>query len=207
MFWLIQSIWAKLFLLYLALVSVLTVVNLTKVVFVFFPLSRVGRFSLQNVCDGEVSADLLVKSALTGRLPKVEVNGTEPQPSCEPSLQQTLRQAVGEFRYTCDHVRAKIRSARRVVVLTLILAALVFVLSLSDVVRGAWAITNPVEPNSVLFRENLHLSFGPLQVGLLFSAIFYVLSAIQEDVLNRRQSKWEHFCVRISGGEGSREPH
>jgi hypothetical protein len=204
MFWPIQSIWARLFTLYLIAVGCIALVGSMRLVLILFPLSKVGRISLQSVCVGEVSPNSLADSALTGNLPEFAAYGgsekVEIQSTWESSLRRTLWQANGRFRYICDKLFARTKVARGFVVLTLIVSVLVFVLNLSDVVRGAWAITNPVEPGPVLFRKNLSLSFGPLELGLLFCAILYVLSNIQEYALKRRQSKWEYFCARIQEG-------
>jgi len=203
MFWPLQPIWVQLFAVYLLGAGCLVAVHLLRVAAALYPVSKRSQPSLQSICEGRVSAESISSSALTGSLPAISPPPEGSQiaipPIPESSVSKTLREAEIQFRYAYDILSAKVAMAKGFVTLTMILTALTFVVSLSDIFRGAWAITSPSEPSAIVMRRNLVLAFGPLELGLIFCTIVYVLSKAQQHSLKRRKTTCDRFSGLIAG--------
>ena len=200
MFWPIQPFIVQVFVLYLIGIGCATLLRLVRLYLVLHPISKSEPVTLESIREGNVSADSLVEAAFTGNLPTPTDAGASPKVGTQSTPEPRgllLRLAEGKFLYLYDSYYTRISATRESSLLTIILSMLVFVVNLSDVMRGAWSISNPVESGAELFRKNLALSLEPLALGLFVSAILYGLSNIQEHGLRRRKAKWEYLCARL----------
>lgn len=196
-----QPFVVQIFVLYLISAGMVVLVRLVRLALVLHPIVKIGEVSLKSICAGQISPDQLTESALAGRLPEVPEGNGNPEiaarPPYESSVRRTLYIAEYKFNYLHSGWCAKAIVTREFAPLTVILALLVFVLNLSDVLRGAWTLASPAESGTALLHKNLVLAFQPLALALFFGAIVYTLSNMQESALKWRMTKWQYFRARI----------
>jgi len=201
MIWPKQPFSVQILALYLLFAAIVVLVRFVRLALVLRPISKPDDVSIKNICDGQVSSEMLTESALAGRLPKLSEDDRNPQFAArvlsEPSVRHTLRLAKHQLNYRYGNWHGKVTSSKGLVPLTLVLAFLVFILNLSDVFRGAWALTSPAESGAELFRKNLVLAFQPLALALFFCTIVYVISTLQERALRQRMTEWRYFRARL----------
>src|ERR1700742_1241020 len=94
MIWGLEPYFVRLFVFSLIGVGCATIVRLARLVWSLFRLFKRGRLSIQGICNGEFSANLLAKSALAGDLPRIAESKVGPQCETRSPLESSVERVI-----------------------------------------------------------------------------------------------------------------
>ncbi len=139
-----------------------------------------------------LNADSIARAALVGRRleSQLPLEPNENAMRTSPALFSILAESEIRFAYLVAMCSAKVRSLRKLAVLTLVISAL----------ETTWGLVNDLayiaKYNSSVWSGIRALSenLTPFAVGLFLCAVLYAAYAFYEGVLQRRKAKWHYYC-------------
>ena len=184
----------KLFFLYLLWMVVLSAANSVSLVHQLWWFSR-DRRTLPSALGGkDRRADVLATTALTNRLSSDSLIGSsQPVDKNDDSRSQILQEADRRFSYVWEMCAAKIRSAKRHVLLTLLLSVLVLAYGATNISRQI-AIDKRVGIGS--FSGSVAELLMQVALGISVCAAIYAVFNVFENALVRRKAAWNYFCAK-----------
>jgi hypothetical protein len=187
----------KLFFLYLLWMVVLSAANSVSLVHQLWWFSR-DRRTLPGALGGkDRGADVLAIAALTNRLSSnpTLIGTSQPVDKNDDSRSrsQILQEADRRFSYVWEMCAAEIRSAKRHVLLTLLLSVLVLAYGATNISRQI-AIDKRVGIGS--FSSSVAELLMQVALGISVCAAIYAVFNAFENALVRRKAAWNYFCAK-----------
>jgi len=181
---------AKMLLLYLLAVLLFSVVRSASLIrqLWFFAARKLDL--LQESGNSDEKARLLAASGLANKLPSEVVNKAAGGTGL-------LRQAEGRFLYAWEICSAKVRSLKRLAVLTFLLSTIVCTFLITAVLQdiAVEKATHVAAFSGVLAEALVFFGFGIFVCTVLYSAY-----ALYEGMLTRRKASWNYFCAKARQG-------
>jgi hypothetical protein len=175
----------RVFILYLMLILVFSLVRSLRLAWKLWLFSPAGRVSSdQRKPD---ASDLLAAIALANKLPNNDKATEEPW--------QVVESARPRFEYLWEQSVTRVAAMRDFAVLTLIFSGLVLSY---DVMRYLTAIQIERPLGDADVAGGPAEMLVPLVLGFAVSAVLYVLSSFHSGALARRRAVWNLFVAKVS---------